>query len=404
MFKAREAQRRFVNTVRVPSCTRKERALVRERHRTSGGTSPKTLADEFGISTTAISNYIRNASNDNVAWDQEYLDGSRPDFFGLDYGVKGKSGTIPQFFSCLDKSVTKDLFDQTYVVAGLSASSATVKIPSTTDVPEKSTTTKRVPSQVGAEPDASSDASSSGSTPESQDSTSSTPSSNDPDPSASSDSNIPPAISRKRPRSHSAVSLHIPPAISRKKPHLDAWEPKTDVQNTVDSGQITLSAVETSTPTVVPSTSTSKPISAPVGPVTRRIAGRRGPLVIKSRAVPHLPTHKLKPAQPNAASNGVGSLPIKGKEVPTKSILTNKDSGHPTVDGFLRSLNKLHVKAQFDKCGIRTHQDLLEVSKQISETPQNREDLRKTFIEQGMSIADWFTIVAGVQKYADNSN
>ncbi len=73
---------------------------MRERHRTSGGTSPKTLADEFGISTTAISNYIRNASNDNVGWDQEYIDGSRPDFFGLDYGVKGKDGTIPQYFRC----------------------------------------------------------------------------------------------------------------------------------------------------------------------------------------------------------------------------------------------------------------------------------------------------------------
>ncbi|KAK0202643.1 hypothetical protein DFS33DRAFT_1341837 [Desarmillaria ectypa] len=387
MFKAREAQRRFVNTVRVPSCTRKERALVRERHRTSGGTSPKTLADEFGISTTAISNYIRNASNDNVSWDQEYLDGSRPDFFGLDCGVK-------EYISLKAENIQED-------AGGLSASSATVKISSTTDVPDKSTTTKRVPSQVGVELDTSSDAFSSGSTSESQDSTSSTPSSNDPDPTASSDSNIPPAISRKRPRSPSAASLHIPPAISRKKPHLDAWEPKADIQNTADSGQVTLSAVETSTPTVVPLNSTSKSITIPVGPVTRRITGRRGPLVIKTRAAPHPPSHKLKPVQ---ASNGVGSLQTKGKEVPMKSIPTNKDSGHPTVDGFLRSLNKLHVKAQFDKCGIRTHQDLLEVSKQISETPQNREDLRKTFIEQGMSIGDWFTIVAGVQKYADNSN
>ncbi|PBK72386.1 hypothetical protein ARMSODRAFT_1082804 [Armillaria solidipes] len=388
MFKAREAQRRFVNTVRVPSCTRKERALVRERHRTSGGTSPKTLADEFGISTTAISNYIRNASNDNVGWDQEYLDGSRPDFFGLDYGVK-------EYVNLKAENLQED--------AGLSASSATAKISSSNDVPEKSNTTKRVPSQVGVEAVVASDASSSGTPSESQDSTSSTPS-NDPDPSASSDSNIPPAISRKRPRSPSAASLHIPPAIFRKKPHLDAWEPKMDVQNTADSGQVTLSAVETSTSTVVPATSTSKSITAPVGPVTRRITGRRGPLVIKSRAAPHPPAHKLKAAQSNATSNGAASLQTKGKEVPTKSILTNKDSGHPSVDGFLRSLNKLHVKAHFDKCGIRTHQDLLEVSRQISDTPQNREDFRKTFLEQGMSITDWFTIVAGVQKYADSFN
>ncbi|SJL03824.1 uncharacterized protein ARMOST_07181 [Armillaria ostoyae] len=388
MFKAREAQRRFVNTVRVPSCTRKERALVRERHRTSGGTSPKTLADEFGISTTAISNYIRNASNDNVGWDQEYLDGSRPDFFGLDYGVK-------EYVNLKAENLQED--------AGLSASSATAKISSSNDVPEKSNTTKRVPSQVGVEAVVASDASSSGTPSESQDSTSSTPS-NDLDPSASSDSNIPPAISRKRPRSPSAASLHIPPAIFRKKPHLDAWEPKTDVQNAADSGQVTLSAVETSTSTVVPSTSASKSITAPVGPVTRRITGRRGPLVIKSRAAPHPPAHKLKAAQSNATSNGAASLQTKGKEVPTKSILTNKDSGHPSVDGFLRSLNKLHVKAHFDKCGIRTHQDLLEVSRQISDTPQNREDFRKTFLEQGMSITDWFTIVAGVQKYADSFN
>ncbi|PBK99482.1 hypothetical protein ARMGADRAFT_1161135 [Armillaria gallica] len=387
MFKAREAQRRFVNTVRVPSCTRKERALVRERHRTSGGTSPKTLADEFGISTTAISNYIRNASNDNVGWDQEYIDGSRTDFFGLDYGVK-------EYVNLKAENLQED--------AGLSASSATAKISSSNDVPEKSNTAKRVPSQVGVAAVLVSDAASSGTPSESQDSTSSTPS-NDPDPSASSDSNIPPAISRKRPRSPSAASLHIPPAISRKKPHLDAWEPKTDIQ-TADSGQVTLSAVETSTSTVVPPTSISKSITVPVGPVTRRITGRRGPLVIKSRAAPHPPAHKLKTAQSNAISNGAATLQAKGKEVPTKSILTNKDSGHPSVDGFLRSLNKLHVKAHFDKCGIRTHEDLLEVSRRINDTPQNREDFRKTFLEQGMSITDWFTIVAGVQKYADSSN
>ncbi|KAK0188981.1 hypothetical protein F5146DRAFT_1140544 [Armillaria mellea] len=389
MFKAREAQRRFVNTVRVPSCTRKERALVRERHRTSGGTSPKTLADVFGISTTAISNYIRNASNDNVGWDQEYIDASRPDFFGLDYGVK-------EYVNLKAENIPED--------PGLSASSATAKISSTNDVPEKSTTAKRVPSQVGVEAVVASDASSSGISSESQVSTSSTPS-NDPDPSASSDSNIPPAISRKRPRSPSAASLHIPPAISRKKPHLDAWEPKTDVQNVADSGQVTLSAVETSISTVVPSTSTSKSITAPVGPVTRRITGRRGPLAVKSRGAPHPPPHKLKAVQSNAAiSNGAASLLTKGKEVPTKSILTSKDSGHPSVEGFLRSLNKLHAKAHFDKCGIRTHQDLLEVSRRINDNPQNREDFRKTFLEQGMSITDWFTIVAGVQKYADSSN
>lgn len=361
---------------------------MRERHRTSGGTSPKTLADEFGISTTAISNYIRNASADNVGWDQEYLDGSRPDFFGLDYGVK-------EYVNLKAENFQED--------TGLSASSATAKISSANDVPEKSTTARRVPSQVGVEAVVASDESSSGTPSDSQDSTSSAPS-NDPDPSASSDSNIPPAISRKRPRSPSAASLHIPPAISRKKPHLDAWEPKTDVQNAADSGQVTLSAVETSASAVVPSTSTSKSITAPVGPVTRRITGRRGPLAVKSRPAPHPPAHKLKVAQSNAISNGTAGLQTKGKEVPTKSILTNKDSGHPSVDGFLRSLNKLHAKAHFDKCGIRTHQDLLEVSRRINDNPQNREDFRKTFLEQGMSITDWFTIVAGVQKYADSSN
>ncbi|KAK0217888.1 hypothetical protein IW262DRAFT_1100588 [Armillaria fumosa] len=286
---------------------------------------------------------------------------------------------------------------------GLSASSATAKISSTNDVPEKSTTAKQVPSQVGVEAVVASDDSSSGTPSESHDSTSSAPS-NDPDPSASSDSNIPPAISRKRPRSPSAVSLHIPPAISRKKPHLNAWEQKTDVQNTADSEQATLSAVETSASTAVPSIPTSKSITAPVGPVTRRITGRRGPLAVKSRAAPHPPAHKLKAAQSNAISNGTAGLQTKGKEIPTKSILTNKDSGHPSVDGFLRSLNKLHAKAHFDKCGIRTHQDLLEVSRRINDKPQNREDFRKTFLEQGMSITDWFTIVAGVQKYADSSN
>ncbi len=76
-----------------------------------------------------------------------------------------------------------------------------------------------------------------------------------------------------------------------------------------------------------------------------------------------------------------------------------KQSAHPTIETFLRSLNKNYVKSMFDRVGILTHADLLDVSLNIR-IPQNRDDLRKSLLEQGMTLCDWFTIAAGVQEYS----
>ncbi|KAG7444924.1 uncharacterized protein BT62DRAFT_199141 [Guyanagaster necrorhizus] len=82
--------------MRVPSFSRRERALVRQRDRQlrleileiSRNEYLIKLASEFGKSAPVIDRYIHNTTKDNLAWDEEYIDGRRKDFFGYDLGVK----------------------------------------------------------------------------------------------------------------------------------------------------------------------------------------------------------------------------------------------------------------------------------------------------------------------------
>ncbi|KAG7444926.1 uncharacterized protein BT62DRAFT_1077154 [Guyanagaster necrorhizus] len=85
-----------------------------------------------------------------------------------------------------------------------------------------------------------------------------------------------------------------------------------------------------------------------------------------------------------------------------KPNLTMKVEGFDSaVDGFLRSLNSPHMKPIFEKCGISTRNHLLSVSKHIRES-HKREDLKKTFQDQGMTIGDWFNVVDALLEYSDN--
>ncbi|KAK0238930.1 hypothetical protein EDD85DRAFT_525079 [Armillaria nabsnona] len=393
MFKGRDP-RQYADGVRVPSFSRRERALVRQRDRQlklevstmSRNEYLTKLASEFGNSAPAIDRYLHNATKDNLSWDDEYIDGRRKDFFGYDLGVKDyclTTSASEQTASTSQREVTSaTLVDGHSKPRGGDATSiaAAECDSSTTPGQKRKRTTDPTDSSVPSQSSNLSDAllMTVGTAPASTTSLLLSGMSSDDRQLA-----VLPSFKRKRlveePRlsPDTANSLDqvsqpiVQDASLRGNP--DSLGPNLEIQGTENS-KSGLSCMSASTRPGRVIISVANLRSHSVKPVTRM--GDPQLTTLKPRLIRHV-----------HSSN----------DNPDDQAL--KQSAHPTIETFLRSLNKNYVKSMFDRVGILTHADLLDVSLNIR-IPQNRDDLRKSLLEQGMSLCDWFTIVAGVQEYS----
>ncbi|KAK0217887.1 hypothetical protein IW262DRAFT_1495280 [Armillaria fumosa] len=374
MFKGRDP-RQYADGVRVPSFSRRERALVRQRDRQlkleasmmSRNEYLTKLAFEFGNSAPAIDRYLHNTTKDNLSWDDEYIDGRRKDFFGYDFGVKDyclttfaidghskpRGGGVTSMTAAeCDSSVTlsqkrKRTTDPTDPSVNPQPSNLSDAILMTVDTIPAETTS---PSFLGM----------------------------------SDDRQLAVLPSFKRKRLVKELSLlpdnansldQISQPMSQDanlRGNSDSLGPNLEIRGTENS-KSDLSCMSAST--------------------------RPGRIII---SVPNLRSHSTKPV----TRTGDQLTTLKPRwirhvqandGIPDDQAL--KQSAYPTIETFLRSLNKNYVKSMFDRVGILTHADLLDVSFRIR-LPQNRDDLRKSLLEQGMTLCDWFTIVAAVQEYS----
>ncbi|PBK99483.1 hypothetical protein ARMGADRAFT_505345 [Armillaria gallica] len=391
MFKGRDP-RHYADGVRVPSFSRRERALVRQRDRQLKLEAPTMsrneyltkLASEFGNSAPAIDRYLHNATKDNLSWDDEYIDGRRKDFFGYDLGVKDyclTTSASEQTASPSQRELTSTTLvgghskprggDATSTAAGCDSSATPGQKRKRTTDPTDSVTSQSsnlsdaLLMTVGTAPAETTSSSFSG---------------------MSSDDRqlaVLPSFKRKRlveepslpPDNANSLDQISQPIVqdASLRGNPDSLGPNLEIQGTENS-KSGLSCMSASTRPGRVTISVSNLRSHSVKPVTRM--GDPQLTTLKPRLIRHV-----------HASN----------DNPDDQVL--KQSAHPTIETFLRSLNKNYVKSMFDRVGILTHADLLDVSLNIR-IPQNRDDLRKSLLEQGMTLCDWFTIVAAVQEYA----
>ncbi|KAK0446770.1 hypothetical protein EV421DRAFT_1791255 [Armillaria borealis] len=396
MFKGRDP-RQYADGVRVPSFSRRERALVRQRDRQlklEASTMSRNeyltkLASEFGNSAPAIDRYLHNTTKDNLSWDDEYIDGRRKDFFGYDFGVK-------------DYCLTTSASEQTASTSQRELTSATLvgghskpRGGDATSIAAAECDSSATPGQKRKR------------TTDPTDSTVTFQSSNlsdallmtvDTAPAETTSSSFSGMSSNDR-------QLAVLPSFKRKRL---VEEPSLPPDNANSSDQISQPIVQDAslrgnpdslgTNLEIPGTENSKS-----GLSCMSASTRPGRVII---SVSNLRSHSVKPVTRTGDHQLTTLKPRLIRHVQAVQASDNipddqalKQSAHPTIETFLRSLNKNYVKSMFDRVGILTHADLLDVSLKIR-IPQNRDDLRKSLLEQGMTLCDWFTIVAGVQEYS----
>lgn len=374
MFKGRDP-RQYADGVRVPSFSRKERALVRQRDRQlkleasmmSRNEYLTKLASEFGNSAPAIDRYLHNITKDNLSWDNEYIDGRRKDFFGYDFGVKDYCLTT---FTIDGHTKPRGGGATSMAVAECdSPATPSQKRKRTTDptdspvIPQSSNPSDAILMTIDTLPAETMSSSFSGMSDDRQ-------------------LAVLPSFKRKRlvkepslppDNSNSLDQISQPISQDASLPgNPDSLGPHLEIQG-AENSKSDLSCVSAST--------------------------RPGRIII---SVPNLRPHSTKPV----TRTGDQLTTLKPRlirhvrasvDIPDDQVL--KQSAHPTIETFLCSLNKNYVKSMFDRVGILTHADLLDVSLRIR-ILQNRDDFRKSLLEQGMTLCDWFTIVAAVQEYS----
>ncbi|KAK0488981.1 hypothetical protein IW261DRAFT_1442566 [Armillaria novae-zelandiae] len=376
MFKGRDP-RQYADGVRVPSFSRRERALVRQRDRQlkleasmmSRNEYLTKLASEFGNSAPAIDRYLHNITKDNLSWDDEYIDERRKDFFGYDLGVKDYCLTT---YAIDGHSKPRGGGATSITVAECDSSAAPSQKRKRTADPTDSSVTPQFPNlsdtilmTVDTAPADTTSLSFSG---------------------MSDDRQLAVLPSFKRKRLVREPSLPLDNANSLNqisqpvgqdaslRGNPNSLGPNLEIQGTENS-KSGLNCMSTST--------------------------RPGRIII---SVPNLRSRSVKPAVTRMGDPQLTGLKPRlirhvqpSDDIPDDQAL--KQSAHPTIETFLRSVNKYYVKSMFDRVGILTHADLLDVSLRIR-IPQNRDDLRKSLLEQGMTLCDWFTIVTRVQEYS----
>ncbi|KAK0188982.1 hypothetical protein F5146DRAFT_1057474 [Armillaria mellea] len=376
MFKGRDP-RQYADGVRVPSFSRRERALVRQRDRQlkleasmmSRNEHLTKIASEFGNSAPAIDRYLHNTTKDNMSWDEEYIDGRRKDFFGYDFGVKDY---------CL---TTYTIDGHTKPRGGNATSMAAVDCDSSaTPGLKRKRTADPIDSSV---------------TPQSSHLPDAPLMTVDTAPAETTSSSFSGMTSDDR-------QLAVLPSFKRKRL---VEEPSFPLDNANSLDQI-------SQPIVQDASLQGNPDSLDTNLEIQRTENSKSDLSYMSTStrpgrviisVPNLRSHSAKPVTRTGDPQLTALKPRLIRHVQPRNDIPNdqalKQSAYPTIETFLRSLNKNYVKSMFDRVGILTHADLLDVSHRIR-IPQNRDDLRKSLLEQGMTLCDWFTIVAGVQEYS----
>ncbi|KAK0467074.1 uncharacterized protein EV420DRAFT_1636106 [Desarmillaria tabescens] len=395
MFKGRDPWR-YADGVRVPSFSRRERALVRQRDRQLRLETPAMsrneyltkIASEFGNSAPAIDKYLRNTNKDNLTWDDEYIGGQRKDFFGYDFGVKDYCPTQ----SASEQTASTSLHE--LIPATLADGHSKARVGDATAATECDSSA--APGQKRKR------------TTELNDSAA------DPQPSGVSDTlpiAVATALTTITSSSFSEISsddrqLAVLPSFKRKRlveePNILGYDANSSDRTSQPIAQDPV--LQDSPDPLGTNLETSAAIESSKSRLSYMSTSTRpGPV--------NIPMPKSRPAK-SATRTGDPQFPTLKPRLIRHSIQSSnnapddqtlKQSAHPTVETFLSSLNKIHLKSMFDRIGILTHTDLLNVSLQIR-MPQNRDDLRKSLLEQGMTLCDWFIIVAGVQEYSNLSS
>ncbi|KAK0202644.1 hypothetical protein DFS33DRAFT_1436142 [Desarmillaria ectypa] len=328
------------------------------------------LASEFGNSAPAIDKYIHNTTKDKLSWDDEYIDGRRKDFFGYDFGVKDYC-LIQSAIDGHSKACVGDAIAATEYNSSATPSQKRKRTREPTDsaaAPHSSSVSDTLPIAVATVPATTT---------------------------SSSFSEL----------SFGDRQLAVLPSLKRKRlvEELDLPGYDANSSDRISQPMAQDSSLRDSPDSLGPNLET---------PVTERSKSRLnymsastqpGPVIIST------PNSRSRPAKPVAGKGDPQFTTLKPRLIrhmqasnDTSNDQTRKQSMHPTVETFLGSLNKIYVKSIFDRVGILTHADLFNVSLQIR-IPQNRDDLRKSLLEQGMTLCDWFTIVARVQEYSNLS-